>query len=646
MRLIALPSSASAASSLLLLLLLLLLPGGEGGPTGTPAATEGGRGNVRGGRDPTLPEPTAVPAKGPGRGLRRLTHEGLEDVVMVVQDIGHVQIVQDADSRATWGAPAPAPASAPWGSVPTWVAPAPASSWVAPAPASSWVAPAAVVPAPTAWVTPAAPALLPCEPEAHYPDRDGDHFGDAFSPPSYQCPPGTQGGHPQTWSQPPWYGTIASVTNNDDCDDYDFHTNPNGAEICNDGKSNTCGSTINVDSDYSVCLCLIHANGALTLTSPGYWYIDADSDGYGSRSSLPLRACAAPTGYVADNTDCDDTNGGVNPGTPSDICNNGIDDNCDNLGDADLTCQCPTGEPTLWFLDTDQNGVGDVNSRYFTCGELPLVGSYVLACPKCGIDVSLTCTIAPTDTTAGSTGVCTALNTDAGIRTCTNGQTVTRMSFRYKGGTCLLDDNDQGGESSCIDAAGGPTTTTPVTIVAEMSVSAGNVPQQVFSGDVALEGTFFVDLTTIPTGNLNELTITISQTAAGGGALLQTLNFHWACDQTLTTCDNFGALEVVDYTQNGVLYSSEAVATYASTVTAGGGVPGSLPAAETSVFLTTNTLLGRNTFITTTSSQDMTVDLCTETSYTHEVLVVGETTTPAASICTDEEAISFIVNNT
>ena len=127
---------------------------------------------------------------------------------------------------------------------------------------------------------------------------------------------------------------------------------------------------------------------------------------------------------------------------------------------------------------------------------------------------------------------------------------------------------------------------------------------------------------------------------------MQTLNFHWACDQTLTTCDNFGALEVVDYTQNGVLYSSEAVATYASTVTAGGGVPGSLPAAETSVFLTTNTLLGRNTFITATSSQDMTVDLCTETSYTHEVLVVGQTTTPAASMCIDEEAISFIVNNT
>jgi hypothetical protein len=71
------------------------------------------------------------------------------------------------------------------------------------------------------------------------------------------------------------------------------------------------------------------------------FYRDADGDGYGNESDS-TEACSAPTGYVSDNTDCDDTNAAVNPGA-TEVCN-GIDDDCD--GDVDEGC--PTTE---WIME-------------------------------------------------------------------------------------------------------------------------------------------------------------------------------------------------------------------------------------------------------------------------------------------------------
>jgi len=59
------------------------------------------------------------------------------------------------------------------------------------------------------------------------------------------------------------------------------------------------------------------------------FYIDNDGDGYGSDAATVI-ACEAPTGYVANNDDCDDSNAAISPGL-SEVCTNTIDDNCSGV---------------------------------------------------------------------------------------------------------------------------------------------------------------------------------------------------------------------------------------------------------------------------------------------------------------------------
>ena len=105
-----------------------------------------------------------------------------------------------------------------------------------------------------------------------------------------------------------------------DCDDTDPTISPGAEEICDNGIDDDCDGLI----DYS---------------DPDCPCIDIDGDGYGDPANP---ACLFPQ------WDCDDTDPDVYPGA-IEICENGIDDDCDGLVDELEDC----------CKDMDGDGYGD-----------------------------------------------------------------------------------------------------------------------------------------------------------------------------------------------------------------------------------------------------------------------------------------------
>ncbi len=167
-----------------------------------------------------------------------------------------------------------------------------------------------------------------------YLDADGDGYGNPATAVA-AC------------AAPAW-----SVADDTDCDDADPAVNPAATEVCNDGLDDDCDG---VDDD---------ADGDVDAATYAAWYADSDSDGYGDPASSTV-SCAAPSGSVADATDCDDTDGDVNPGE-DEVCNGGVDDDCDGLADdADGSVDARTFR--TWYADTDSDGYGDPASSTASC---------------------------------------------------------------------------------------------------------------------------------------------------------------------------------------------------------------------------------------------------------------------------------------
>ena len=78
-----------------------------------------------------------------------------------------------------------------------------------------------------------------------------------------------------------------------------------------------------------ISILIITTTGCLPL--PQNWYADADSDSYGDPADV-VSAVVAPSGYVEDNTDCDDSRADVNPGGLEVL--DGLDNDCDGVTDA------------------------------------------------------------------------------------------------------------------------------------------------------------------------------------------------------------------------------------------------------------------------------------------------------------------------
>lgn len=101
-----------------------------------------------------------------------------------------------------------------------------------------------------------------------------------------------------------------------DCNDSNPGINPGAAEVANDGIDQDC-------------------NGADTIMC----IVDADQDGYGTYLGTTILAadgsCDTAQSESATSDDCNDGDGGINPGA-ADIANDGVDQDCD--GTDNTTC--------------------------------------------------------------------------------------------------------------------------------------------------------------------------------------------------------------------------------------------------------------------------------------------------------------------
>ncbi|HMQ74941.1 MAG TPA: MopE-related protein [Flavobacteriales bacterium] len=157
-----------------------------------------------------------------------------------------------------------------------------------------------------------------------YVDNDLDSWGDA--------------GTGQVFCTPP-SGNFAQQAG--DCDDTNADISPNAADLClnGDGIDNNC-------------------NGQVDENGAGFWFFDADGDGYGVEDSGVL-SCEQPPNTVLLTGDCDDADAAINPDAVE-LCD-GIDNDCNGQVDEDF----------FWYADVDGDGFGDVATEQFSCTPVP-----------------------------------------------------------------------------------------------------------------------------------------------------------------------------------------------------------------------------------------------------------------------------------
>ena len=174
-----------------------------------------------------------------------------------------------------------------------------------------------------------------------YPDSDGDGYGvpsetltaceapTGYAADSTDCDDANPDIHPgadeSDCADPVDYNCDGSVAYEDadtdgwaaceDCNDADAALNPAATEVCDDNVDNDCdGLADDADDD-------------VDPTTQSTWYADTDGDSFGDAGNATL-ACAVPSSYVTDDTDCDDTTADAQPGG-TEIPYDGLDNDCD-----------------------------------------------------------------------------------------------------------------------------------------------------------------------------------------------------------------------------------------------------------------------------------------------------------------------------
>ena len=133
-----------------------------------------------------------------------------------------------------------------------------------------------------------------------------------------------------------------------DCHDDESATHPDADELC-DGEDNDCDGIVD--------------NDAIDL-GPIHW--DGDGDGYGD-PLVSIEACSAP-GYVADDTDCDDSSSLIHPGA-EDYCGDGVDADCSGDPDDDEGCTDIEPDEALAMVSCMGMGIAGPGADSMVNGE-------------------------------------------------------------------------------------------------------------------------------------------------------------------------------------------------------------------------------------------------------------------------------------
>lgn len=145
----------------------------------------------------------------------------------------------------------------------------------------------------------------------------------------------------------PYTATLAG-----DCDDKDPDRYPGNTEVCN-LKDDNCADGIDED-------------GAEGCT---IFFMDADRDGSGNSMMSRCMCKKAAPWDAPEGGDCNDNNFNIRPGRVE-ICNQGIDDDCDGLADPEGTMGCQ-----IHCIDKDNDGFGDIFDKKCLCAP---VGKYTI----------------------------------------------------------------------------------------------------------------------------------------------------------------------------------------------------------------------------------------------------------------------------
>ena len=156
-----------------------------------------------------------------------------------------------------------------------------------------------------------------------YPDGDGDGYGALTGVQACAAPAG-------------------HLAVSGDCDDTIAAVSPAALERCN-GVDDDCDGITDEDA---------------AVDAPA-WHPDGDGDGYGDATTVQ-HACAAPGGWMADGSDCDDGTSAVHPG--ADEWCDGTDTDCDGARDEDDAL-----DAVSWYTDFDGDGYGDPATEGHSC---------------------------------------------------------------------------------------------------------------------------------------------------------------------------------------------------------------------------------------------------------------------------------------